>query len=448
MNAETKFNLADSQEETKTEAKFDLSGDQVRAQDLSCKWYEAFRDQYGTPDMDEGEFDLSKDTGKAAAVKPLDHQIFRLFGYAGTGKTTTIRSIIKELDIAGGVGFAAFTGKAALVMKKQGLPARTIHSLIYKVIEPNRKLCQELYHKVHKEGRSDLKSELEKAQQVGFTFNRESEVRDMDLLVLDECSMVNDAMLNDLLRFRVPIMVLGDPGQLPPIEGTGALIRDEPDIILTEIHRQAGDSPIINFATRARNGITIPRTLDGAAQCYEGATLQDLVPAIQKFEPQVLCGKNATRRKLNQFLRPGKGVFPKVGERLICLRNDSGQELFNGMFAEVLAVGDVFDSSIELQIQTELDGAAPQTVRALSAHFEAYARPKALEEVKWWQRTDTQEFDFGYAITVHKSQGSQWENVLLMDDNFFVWDKPMRKRWLYTAITRAAENLTLISKGK
>tara|TARA_Y100000310_G_scaffold344774_1_gene459392 strand:- start:620 stop:1921 length:1302 start_codon:yes stop_codon:yes gene_type:complete len=430
------------------EATFDLSKDQAKAQDLACNWYKEFRDQYGVPDMDEGEFDLSKDTGNAAPVKPLDHQIFRLFGYAGTGKTTTIRAIIQALNIGGSVGFAAFTGKAALVMKKQGLPARTIHSLIYKVVEPNKKLCADLYQKVHKEGRKDLQTELEKAQKVSFVFNRESEVRDLDLLVLDECSMVNDEMLNDLLRFRVPIMVLGDPGQLPPIEGTGALIRDEPDVILAEIHRQAGDSPIINFATRARSGIAIPRVLDGAAQCYELPVMSDIVPVIEKYNPQVLCGKNATRRKLNQFLRPGEGMFPVKGEKLICLRNDSANELFNGMFAEVVEVGEIFDAAIELTIQTELDGASPQKVRALSAHFEAYDRPKALEEVKWWQRTDTQEFDFGYAITVHKAQGSQWNNVLLVDDKFYVWDKPMRKRWLYTAITRAAENLTLISRGK
>lgn len=395
----------------------ELSGEQQKAKDMVLSWMDSW-----TPGS--------------------QRQIFRLFGYAGTGKTTTIRSIVE--DIGGFVGFGAYTGKAALVMRKQELPAQTLHSLIYRPVPPDKKKCEELYKRIQ-EGETHLKKDLADASKVQFELDVESELEKMDLLVLDECSMVNDAMLQDLLLFKTPILVLGDPGQLPPIEGTGALIRDTPDIVLKEIHRQGADSPIIDFATRARNGISLPLSDSGPAKHVKARDFGDVYPYL-KGAPQVITGKNNTRRYLNQRLRPGSSMFPEVGERLICLRNDSQLGLFNGLMVEVLEVGDQRDSSIELVIKSELEDSEPQNVLALSAYFQEYEIPKSLEAVKWWQRRDIQEFDFGYAITVHKAQGSQWPSILFVDDGFYVWDRKMRHRWLYTGITRAAEDLTIVSK--
>jgi len=214
-----------------------------------------------------------------------EQQVFRVFGYAGSGKTTITRHAIGELGLSamdsaggqGGVLFAAFTGKAALVMTRKGTPASTIHSLIYRVSEAT----PEEVARVETEA-AELRSEIvtmsaaERAfaterlkrlelrladiHKPQFVLNEQSLVCDADLVVLDEVSMVGHEMAADLLAFGKPILVLGDPGQLPPIKGEGAFTDAEPDVMLTEVHRQAGDSAIIRLATMARESQPIPST--------------------------------------------------------------------------------------------------------------------------------------------------------------------------------------------
>src|SRR3954453_15882830 len=161
-------------------------------------------------------------------------QVFRLFGYAGTGKTTLARQIAEAVD--GDVLFAAFTGKAAQVMRNKGCAnARTIHSLIYR---PRGE-----------------KPEAETGEmQPAFSLNRASAVGKAKLIVVDECSMVDEALGRDLLSFGTPVLVLGDPGQLPPISGGGYFTNAEPDVVLTEVHRQARDNPIVQLAQTVREG--------------------------------------------------------------------------------------------------------------------------------------------------------------------------------------------------
>lgn len=205
-------------------------------------------------------------------------QVFRVFGYAGTGKTTITRHAIAELgleDGLSGVLYAAFTGKAALVMSRKGTPASTIHSLIYRVseatpaeIERIKQDIADLKAKLASMGAAErlfaesrlrsLEFRLADIHKPRFVLNEQSTLRDAKLLVLDEVSMVGDDMARDLLAFGKPILVLGDPGQLPPVKGEGAFTQGEPDVMLTEIHRQAGESAIIRLATWAREGKPIP----------------------------------------------------------------------------------------------------------------------------------------------------------------------------------------------
>ena len=171
--------------------------------------------------------------------------------------------------------YAAFTGKAALVMTRKGTPASTIHSLIYRVSEATpdeiERVKQEIAEiraklptldpavRLFEESRlRSLEIRLDDIHKPRFVFNEQSIVRDAALIVLDEVSMVGDDMARDLLAFGKPILVLGDPGQLPPIKGEGAFTKAAPDVMLTEIHRQAGESAIIRLATMARQGLPIP----------------------------------------------------------------------------------------------------------------------------------------------------------------------------------------------
>lgn len=422
--------------------RFNLSPGQLEAKNAVIAWYDKFR--------------------KLKAEKSSDLRnfpIFKLFGYAGTGKSTVVGGFVNELHL-GRVCYATFTGKAAMVLRSKGSPASTIHSLIYKPVEPDKEKCEKLYADIRRMAdpveKKRLQSELEKAQKVSFELKEreESDLNRADLLVLDECSMVNGEMLQDLRSYGVPILALGDPGQLPPIDGTGVLVTPPANAFLTEIHRQAADNPIIDFATRARSGIPIPYGARGSSSHIRQATLRwmDLLTY-----DQILTGKNNTRQHLNKQLRKAKGfissVYPLVGEKVICLKNstvkntDGGaMQIFNGMLGQVVSVGNIHASSIELTIrmETQKDSDPPAVISALLAHFDSYSNSEALKEVKWWDRRDTQEFDFGYAITVHKSQGSQWENVLFWDDNFLVWDKAERKKWLYTGITRASNSITIV----
>src|SRR5690348_5171342 len=154
--------------------------------------------------------------------------LFRLFGYAGTGKTTLARHLAEHVD--GKVAFAAFTGKAALVMRRKGCAAAsTIHSLIYRARESGE-------------------------ETPSFELWDEAPASKAKLIVIDECSMVDAELGRDLLSFGVPVLVLGDPAQLPPIQGGGFFTEAEPDAMLTEVHRQAADDPIVHLSMAVREG--------------------------------------------------------------------------------------------------------------------------------------------------------------------------------------------------
>lgn len=348
--------------------------------------------------------------------------IFRLFGYAGTGKTTLARYFAETVD--GTVQFAAFTGKAAQVLRSKGASnARTIHSLIYRP-----------------RGEEEVSNEATGKTSIAPTFaiNRQSPISEAGLIVVDECSMVDEQLGRDLMSFGTPILVLGDPGQLPPISGGGFFTEAEPDFLLTEIHRQARDNPIIQLALDVREGREIPYGDYGAARVITRQQVdQDLVLAAD----QVLVGTNRTRRRYNQRLRELKGfmaAYPQAGDKLVCLRNDPAKGLLNGSLWKVMTSSkETIKPGINLLVTPEDEDRGVAKIKLLKAQFED---PDA--EISWQLKKRFDDFDYGYALTVHKAQGSQWDNVVLFDESFAFRDT--RERWLYTAVTRAAERLTIV----
>ena len=257
--------------------------------------------------------------------------MFRLFGYAGVGKTTLARHVAE--GAAGGTAFAAFTGKAALVMRAKGCAgATTIHALIYRASEG-----------------------VEGAPT--FTLNEDGPASRAGLIVIDECSMVDAELARDLLSFGKPILVLGDPFQLPPVKGGGYFTESPPDVMLTEIHRQAADDPIIRLSEIVRSGGELKEGAYGETRVIRRAEID---AAQVLAADQVLVGVNRTRRAYNQRIRDLSGFkepLPVAGDRLVCLRNDRTKGLINGGLWRVEALGGVQKDFVKMTLQPEDEGA-------------------------------------------------------------------------------------------
>ncbi len=338
--------------------------------------------------------------------------IFRLFGYAGTGKTTLAKHIAEGVE--GKVLFAAFTGKAALVMRSKGCQgATTIHSLIYRPIESG-------------------------AQTPNFELFDDAPASKAKLIVVDECSMVDADLARDLKSFGVPLLVLGDPAQLPPIQGGGYFTDAPPDAMLTEVHRQAQGDPIVRLSMDIRAGI---RLLPGVYGETQVVTRDALDPQRVLDADQVLVGRNATRRAYNTRMRERRGfegALPIAGDKLVCLRNNRRKGLFNGGLWLVKERPRPRKQILTMHLNP--DGGVSERVVKVSMRPECFTG--SIEELPWDQRKKYDEFDFGYVLTVHKAQGSQWDDVVLFDESFAFPDS--RDRWLYTGVTRAAKRLTVV----
>jgi len=430
---------------------------------------------------------------QAAAIREIrdwfetrtdEQQVFRLFGYAGSGKSTVLKFALDELGLSPhrsakdgpcvpGVVTATFTGKAALVLTRKGTPARTIHSLIYSVTEATEeeveaagkrlREAEDAARRLSGFDRTTAEAAIEAMRQAlsamkhpRFALNPQSDAADARLIVLDEVSMVGEDMARDLMSFGKPILVLGDPGQLPPIKGDGAFTRDAPDIMLTEIHRQAAESAIIRLATMARTGEPIGFGSYDAhvAKMRKG----DVTPEQALHGGQLICGMNATRLQINNAMRAAAGLgntwLPTGGaEKIVCLKNQNDLGLINGMFVtleDIVDEGSLFFSAVV----TDEDGrrvgpvdrdGRPGRLRLYKGHFEDHvAFDRTRHDRDWKDKKHLTEATFGWAITAHKAQGSQWENVIVWDDGLGRTEID-RRRWLYTAITRAERGLVLLA---
>lgn len=355
-------------------------------------------------------------------------QVFRLFGYAGTGKTTLAKEIAQA--VKGDVLYAAFTGKAASVMRGKGCShASTIHSMIYKLDE-----------------------ESATTGQPKFVLNTESDVRNAELVIIDECSMVDEIIGSDLLSFGTKVLVLGDPAQLPPVKGAGFFTEQEPDAMMTEVHRQARDNPIIRMSMLIREGGRLEVGQYGSSRVITRDLLEqdDVMDA-----DQIIVGLNRTRQSYNRRVRELLGresQMPEVGDKLVCLRNDKTVGIFNGSLWEAKSVGPCF-----APMPKKKRHAAPAILEdrlslALSS-IDEDGREKGVivrkefflgteADIPWQDKRGTQEFTYGYALTCHKAQGSQFDKIVVFDESAAFRED--RTKWLYTAITRSAESLILV----
>ncbi len=342
---------------------------------------------------------------------------FLLDGGAGTGKTT-VAGLAAEAINAKRIVFGAYTAKAARVMQSKGMEgASTLHSLIYRAEHRNDRIV--------------------------WVTNHNSPCLRADLIVVDEVSMVNDRIAEDLRSFNKPILVLGDVGgQLPPVEGAGAFTRRRPDFILREVHRTVADSPITKLAWRARRRGVVFLSDDPTARVAPLNADAWLVILNRDF--QVICGKNTTRRTVTRRAREAfgfKGPLPQPGEPLICCRNDYSQGLINGDIAVLWRITENDPDEDYFEADLLIEGETRTGVLINRPYFSSQTIDNSAG------RFSSAHFDWAYAITCHKAQGSEFEHVVVIDDQFAQWDKDLRRRWLYTAITRAQETVTVFQTG-
>lgn len=376
----------------------------------------------------------------------VHNQVKRLFGFAGTGKSTLAKEV--NAMVSGLALSCAFTGKAASVMARKGLPgSTTVHSLIYTPMGDGKERVRELEEELRLLERVEEKSlglakrlnavrrSLQEARANSgpqFVLKDASAVEGAPLVILDECSMVGERMAEDLLSFGTRVLVLGDPAQLPPVKGTGYFINQQPDWMLTEVHRQAKGDPIIDIATRIRKGDPVRAGTYGETRVIDGRIgAQDAIS-----HDQVLTGTNNRRRAINARHRDIAGhthPLPREGERLVCLNNNHTLGLLNGTLWDTLAdATDEQEGVTYLRLQPE-GGGLELGVPAEASLFEDDST-----RLGWGAK---EQFTYGYCLTVHKSQGSQWDEVLLFDD----WPRAeSHRQWLYTGVTRAARRLTLV----
>jgi exodeoxyribonuclease-5 len=328
-----------------------------------------------------------------AVVDPLiklHKPVQSLGGLAGSGKTTVVSHLMKRLN---GFACCAFTGKAAEVLRSKGVDASTIHSLIYTPTDEKDQYGTPKFVRKHSLGIKGI--------------------------VVDEASMVGASLYSDLISYGLPIIFVGDHGQLEPV-GEDLYLMKNPDYKLETIHRNAGD--IALFAHHLRSG--------AAAADFKESPLIKVIKKADSYSllpdaDQVICALNTTRVSINRYIRKLKGNEgdqPVMGDRVISLMNSRRLGIYNG---------------------------SQGVVRSVSLHRMSVAFDNGkLVKTKYDVGTFNQEkpvkdgfihpIDYAYAVTCHKAQGSEWDKVMVIEQICSLWE---HKRWAYTAASRAKKEL-------
>lgn len=388
---------------------------------------------------------------KIAVSRYRDNKKYTVIsGYAGTGKSTLISFIISALglDPDFDVAYIAYTGKASEVLRRKGcVNAMTAHKLLYYT---------------------------RKTPSGGFVTVPKKEVGNFKIIVVDEVSMLPTRMWFQLLKHGIHVLACGDPGQLPPIarkDEEPLRILDYPHIFLDEVMRQAQDSEIIRLSM----GIREHKPID----YFKGSEVMvipryEVNTGMYEWADQILTATNAERSKINRTIRQiqGRGDIPEPGDKVISLSNhwdifsnDYEANLING------TIGYLGEDFQKIDVYYPLRGVRnfPNPVPILKANFiseigeeyeslnidytalttgKLFLSPQNEYDLFSAKKRDEAlpqeplEFNYGYAITVHRAQGSEWDKILVVEEKF-PFDLEEHTRWLYTAVTRAQSRLVL-----
>lgn len=410
---------------------------------------------------------LTEDQAEAAQLIEewfyhLSNQIFVLCGYAGTGKTFLIDYVVRQLGLTPGENavFVTPTGKAASVLIRAGTPACTLHSLIY---------MREEDVEVNEDG------EVVSERFLRFV-KREKISKEIQLIVIDETSMVADDTLRDLLSFGVKCLFCGDPAQLPPVGGTNTLL-SMPCATLKNIVRQAEGNPIVQLAAHARMGEYLDYGEYGehavviSKRDFDADLRRRLLPKAD----QVIVGTNRMRNLVNAEMRSYFGIAPTTrcpidGEKIICTLNNWGKtldkennyHLVNGIIGKCYRVREQEDGLLQFDFRADFlqdlctDLPVDSGIFTRNEFFHGYGDKACLLEngilvhernyellrrFKVKREEAINRFEFAYAVTCHKAQGSEYDFVIVFDESRFFENA---SSWLYTAITRAKKKLIVV----
>ena len=364
-------------------------------------------------------------------------------GYAGSGKSTLVRFIIEALDVdEDDVCYCAFTGKATEVLRKKGNKnACTLHKLLYESIPKPE----------------------------GGFYRKPKPCLDYSIIVVDEVSMAPKTLIDLLFSHNVYVVCLGDPGQLPPIEkDEDNHLLDHPHIFLDEIMRQAQESEIIQLTMKIRNNESI--------DYYNGKEVKiipysQLNTGVLQWGDQILTATNAKRQAINNQMRQLLNYpnHPVDGDKMICLRNYwedfsvDGDPLINGTIGilknsfqtwreiprfvksnikrfDVLTSDLIIPDTDDIYDLVDMDQKMILTGEKCCDWKLSYRLGKLRSK---YGDIIPKEFAYAYAITYWKAQGSEWNDVVVLEENF-PYDKETHKRAMYTAATRASKRLVWV----
>lgn len=351
-------------------------------------------------------------------------QYFVFGGCSGSGKSTLIGMIQKELGLKEWeVLNCALTGKASLVLRRKGIQAYTVHSSIYRT---RKKIVD-----------GKMQFQFYKLPSLPYS---------LKLIIVDQASMINKDIFNDLLSFNIPVIFVGDHQQLPPVNSEFNLMQ-KTDYRMQKVLRQMQGSPIIQLSMKAIKGQKISFGEYGqfVKKIHQNEITDDML-----LNNQIIVGTNQKRHIINDICRQirGFGENPQYDDKLIAIANNWQQNIFNGQIVYLTKDALPYRDTWKIQIIDELQ--KTEAIHAcLAQSRELYATIGKNRQILQKQKFAHYvcHFNYGYAITAHNSQGSSWESVLVFDDKFGNWEKSdLYRRWLYTCITRAQEKLIIVQK--